>query len=200
MSTTSQFDFQFDAGKNPSSGSITAQQLAEMDHQHQRLELVKGVLQMMAPAGSEHGRIASRILVRLATHVEQFDLGETYAAETGFLIERNPDTVRAPDAAFLSHQALEVMGDVTGFLPTAPELLVEVVSPNDSFSAVESKARQWLDAGTQVVIVADPENKTLRAYYPDKESQMFGAGDVFEAGDVCRGWKLEVDDVFRSRR
>ena len=84
----------------------SAAQLFSTPHGGNRLELVKGVLIVMSPAGSEHGRIASRILIRLGTHVEANDLGETFAAETGFLIESDPDTVRAPDAAFVSHKKL----------------------------------------------------------------------------------------------
>ncbi len=114
---------------------------------------------MMSPAGSEHGRIASRILIRLGTHVEANDLGETFAAETGFLIESNPDTVRAPDAAFVSHASMSTVDDTSAYLPLAPDLVVEVVSPNDTSSDVEAKVEQWLGAGSLTVLVADPEER-----------------------------------------
>ncbi len=181
-------------------GLVTAEQLLTMSNPSAnagRFELIEGVVKAMASAGSEHGKIASRILTRLVVFVEENDLGETYAAETGFLIARDPDTVRAPDAAFLSHQSLAKVESDGGFLPLAPDLLVEVVSPGDFFSSVEAKTRQWLEAGTRVVIVADPANQTLRVYFPKQDSQTFGVGDRFSAGDVCGGWQVDVNDIFR---
>lgn len=152
---------------------------------------------MMAPAGSEHGRIAGRIYVRLANHVEQHRLGETYAAETGFRISSSPDTVRAPDAAFVSNASLSNVKPTSGYLPLAPELVVEVVSPNDSYSKVEAKAFEWLSAGTRIVLVADPANTTLAVYENESEIRVLRQGDSFDAGEVCGGWQLSVDDAFK---
>ena len=89
----------------------------------------------------------------LAIHVDDNKLGATFAAETGFRIASNPDTVRAPDAAFVNQRKMEKLEDDTGFFPFAPDLAVEVVSPNDSFSAVEAKAFSWLDSGTIAVLI-----------------------------------------------
>ena len=88
----------------------------------------------MSPAGSRHGRIAARLLVRITNYVEQHSLGETYAAETGFLIQRRPDTVRAPDVALVASSRLEEFVDHVGYLPFAPDLVAEVISPGDSSS------------------------------------------------------------------
>ncbi|MEL7500003.1 MAG: Uma2 family endonuclease [Planctomycetota bacterium] len=161
-----------------------------------RLELVKGILIVMSPAVSEHGRIASRILIRLGNHVEANDLGETFAAETGFQIESNPDTVRAPDAAFVSHGRLSTVDDTSAYLALAPDLVVEVVSPNDSSSDVEAKVEQWLHAGSLIVLVADPKNETLRVSRNKSEIKVLHSGEVFNSGEVCNDWKLAVDDVF----
>ena len=177
----------------------SAEELYSADHGQDRFELVKGVLIVMSPAGSEHGKIASRILIRLGSHVEEQDLGETFAAETGFLIESDPDTVRAPDAAFVSHKKLSETAQTSAYLPLAPDLVVEVVSPNDSSSDVEAKAEQWINAGTQIVLVADPKNETLRIYQSKSEIQVLRSGETFSSGDVCNNWQLDVDDVFKIR-
>ncbi len=174
----------------------TAQQLLTLHHGDNRCQLIQGVLYMMAPAGSEHGRIAGRIFTRLAVHVEKHDLGVTYAAETGFRIAVSPDTVRAPDAAFVSHRQLAAIEPTRGYLPLAPDLVVEVVSPNDSFSDVEAKVANWLEAGTGIVLVADPENRLLKAYRPDGDIRTFRSGESFEAGEVCDNLTLAVNDVF----
>ena len=112
----------------------SADQLHALPDDGNRYELIRGDLIMMSPAGSEHGWIAGRIFVRLATHVEDLDLGRAYAAETGFKISESPDTVRAPDACFVSHERLSTVEDTQSYLPLAPDLVVEVVSSNDSSS------------------------------------------------------------------
>ena len=181
----------------PEDSITTAGQLLSMPDDGNRYELNQGVLVMMSPAGSEHGYVAGRIFARLFAHVEQANLGRTYAAETGFRIAATPDTVRAPDAAFVSHARLAKAEPTDGYLSLAPDLVVEVVSPNDPSIAVESKAKQWLDAGTMIVLVADPVNQTLRVYRDKSQIQVLRAGQVFESGDVCGNWRLSVNDVFQ---
>ena len=151
---------------------------------------------MMSPAGSEHGWIAGRILNRLATHVEDHDLGRAYAAETGFRIATSPDTVRAPDACFVSHGRLATVESTRSYLPLAPDLVVEVVSPNDLSSEVEAKAEEWLKAGTDIVLVADPSNRTIRVYQDGSRILLLRAGDTFHAGKVCGNWTLGINDAF----
>jgi len=154
---------------------------------------------MMSPAGSEHGWIAGRIFNRLATHVENSDLGRAYAAETGFKIASSPDTVRAPDACFVSHERLAMVEATQSYLPLAPDLVVEVVSPNDTSSEVEAKAEEWLEAGTDIVLVADPSNQTIRVYQDGSKILLLRAGDTFEAGKVCGNWTLSVNDAFEIK-
>jgi Uma2 family endonuclease len=178
----------------------SAEQLFRTSKGENRRELIRGVLTVMSPAGSEHGRIASRILIRLGSYVEANDLGETFAAETGFLIEADPDTVRAPDAAFVSHKKLKETDQTSAYLPLAPDLVVEVVSPSDSSSEVEAKAEQWLNAGSQIVLVADPKNESLRVYKSKSEIQVLRAGETFSSGEVCEDWQLAVSDVFKIRK
>ena len=175
----------------------TAEQLFVMADVGHRYELINGVLKMMSPAGSEHGQVADRISRRLGNHVESKNLGATYAAETGFLIGTSPDTVRAPDAAFVSHSRLKSVEPTSGYLPLAPDLVVEVVSPSDSFSDVEAKAEQWLNAGSSVVIVADPSNLTLRVYENATQVGILRSGETYSARDVCKDWELSVDDAFQ---
>jgi Uma2 family endonuclease len=184
---------------NTEQSVVTAEQLFCMPHDGNRYELVRGVLNMMSPAGSEHGWIAGRIFHRLATHVEKYDLGRAYAAETGFRIASSPDTVRAPDACFVSHERLASVEPTRSYLPLAPDLVVEVISPNDTFSEVESKIEAWLQAGTSVVLVADPASQTLRVYRDGSKILVLHAGETFEAGKVCGDWKLSVHDVFQLK-
>jgi Uma2 family endonuclease len=127
---------------NTNEQTCTAEQLFARPNDGNRYELVKGVLKMMSPAGSDHGWISGRIFHRLATHVENADLGRAYAAETGFKIASSPDTALAPNACFVSHERLATVEPTRSYLPLAPDLVVEVVSPNDtSFDPVEQLLR-----------------------------------------------------------
>ena len=142
----------------------TAADLVALSAEGRRCELVEGEIREMAPAGARHGRAALRVGQRIAQYVEPRRIGEAFAAETGFRIRRDPDTVRAPDASFVSNERLPVGGLPSGFLDFAPDLAVEVVSPGDSADAVQSKAEGWLAAGARLVWVVYPESRSVVAY------------------------------------
>ena len=177
---------------------ISAEQLAAMPEDGSRYELIEGQLFMMSPAGGRHGRIAVRINKLLAIHVDDRSLGATFAAETGFLIAVNPDTVRAPDGAFVSQEKMDTLVDDVGYLPLAPDLAVEVVSPNDSFASIEKKAFTWLDAGTQLVLILEPETKTAHTYRSRNNIAIYSMGDTVDASDVVKEWKFKVAEVFET--
>jgi Uma2 family endonuclease len=174
----------------------TAEQLAQMHADGHRYELVEGVLNMMSPAGGRHGRIAGRVFKLLANHVDDHALGCVFAAETGFIIRRAPDTVRAPDAAFVGLEKMEALENDSGFLPFAPDLAVEVVSPNDSFADVENKAFNWLDSGTRLVLIVEPESETLHAYRSRTNISVLNSTDFLDATDAITGWKIKVSEIF----
>lgn len=174
----------------------TAEQLAQMPSDGNRYELVEGVLSMMSPAGGRHGRIAGRVFKLLAIHVDDNNLGVTFAAETGFLIATNPDTVRAPDAAFVSQEKMDTLDDDSGFLPFAPDLAIEVVSPNDAFAAVEKKAFSWLDAGTRVVLIVEPDSENVHVVRSRSEITVLQSGEVIDIDDVISGLRIQIVDIF----
>lgn len=129
-----------------------------------RRELVRGELRTMTPPGFEHGRVAATMGVLLGVHARQTGSGVTVAAETGFVLARNPDTVRAPDAAFITKERAEAVGRTAKYWPGAPDLAVEVVSPDDSFHEVQEKALEWLQSGAIAVLVLDPPKQTATVY------------------------------------
>ena len=179
----------------PTLATMTADELLAMPHDGYRFELIKGALHQMAPASSQHGRIALRIGWRLAQFVEREDLGETYAAETGFVIDTAPDTVRAPDASFVSKERAALASE-EGFFPGAPDLAIEVVSPSDRPVEVEDKALDWLRAGTRMVIVIDPFDRAATIYRGRDDILTLTEGDTIDGGDVVPGWTLPLADVF----
>lgn len=175
---------------------FSANQLAVMPDNGKRHELVNGELRTISPAGGEHGRVAMRMGSLLEQHVRQHQLGDVFAAETGFLLSSDPDTVRAPDAAFVSTESMRRLDDLLGYLRVVPDLVVEVVSPHDTSTEVESKAAMWLDFGTRLVLVVDPRSQTIRAYRDRSRIDVLSAGEILDAGDVVPSWRLPLNDVF----
>lgn len=150
---------------------------------------------MLTSAGFRHGRIACTVAGLLRSFVVAHDLGAVTGTETGFHIASDPDTVRAPDVAFVSRQRLPACEPV-GFFPGAPELAVEVVSPNDTASGVLSKAQDWLDAGCGAVWVVDPQTNTVTVYRTRKDIQVLTREDTLEGGDLLPGFRTGVEELF----
>ena len=175
---------------------ITSEELLNMPDDGFRHELVRGELRKMPPAGSEHGHVAINIGTSLNNHVRANGLGRVYAAETGFKVASNPDTVRAPDVAFVSRDRVEDAGHVAGFWPGAPDLAVEVVSPGDTHAQVVEKALAWLEAGCSLVLVADPERRTVTSYRSLDDIHILTEGNAIDGADVVSGWDLSITEIF----
>lgn len=185
---------------NPASAAtrlVTADDLLWMPDDGLRRELVDGEVRVMTPAGGLHGDLAMRIGWRLAAHVETQGLGKVYAAETGFRVASNPDTVLAPDVSFVRRERLEEIGDTEGFIPGAPDLAVEVVSPRDSFGDVEDKVARWLDAGCRMVVVVNPRNRCTWVHRPGHVPVRLTENDVLDGSDIVPGWKLVLREIFQ---
>lgn len=175
---------------------VTAEELLRMPDDGFRYELVRGELRKMPPAGNEHGYRALELSSELRNHVKANGLGRVYAAETGFRVHSDPDTVRAPDAAFVSRERLEQVGPVEGYWPSAPDLAAEVVSPNDRHTEVIEKALEWLDAGCRMVLVVDPKQHTVTVYRSREDIRILAEGDTLDGAGVIPGLSLPVTEIF----
>ena len=177
---------------------MTADELLRLPRGTWRYELVGGELRRMTPAGHVHGRVAAEVGAELTLFVRRTNLGETYAAETGFLLRREPDTVRAPDAAFVSHERLEAMTlQPEGYFPGPPDLAVEVLSPSDTDRDVTAKIADWLDCGCRAVLVLDPAERAARLHRPGRALGDFTSRDIVTLPDLLPGWSLDLADLFR---
>ncbi len=175
---------------------MTADELFQLSDSSKRYELVEGELVEMAPPGGEHGYIAGRILYRLGAFIEERRLGgAVFAAETGFRIAHNPDTVRAPDAAYVSDLRL-AQARVAGYPDLAPDLVVEVVSPSDTATEIHTRVEGWLLAGTQLVWVFYPASRSVVVYQPDGEARVLHAADTLRGEPLLPGFSCRLADVF----
>jgi Uma2 family endonuclease len=171
----------------PTSGLLTADELLQLYLPNKRAELVRGVLVVREPPGGRHGRIAMNLGVELANYVRARELGVVYAAETGFTLARHPDTVRAPDVAFVRRERLPTP-EPLGFPELAPDLVVEVLSPDDRPGQRLAKIADWLSAGTRLVWVIDPERRLARVYRQDGSELIVAADETLDGEDVVPGY------------
>lgn len=174
--------------------TMTADELLQR-RQPGRCELVRGELVTMTPAGFEHGEIAQGVGTALRSFVAQHRLGVVVAAETGFKIESDPDTVRAADAAFVRADRVPAEKP-KGFYPGAPDLAVEVLSPDDRASDVNDKVQQWLGAGCQAVWVVDPKTRSVTVYRGAKQADVLHLSDTLTGGEILPGFALPVEAIF----
>ena len=175
---------------------VTADELLRMPDDGKRYELIEGELIEMAPAGSRHGEIAASVVIVLGHYVRKNDLGTIFAAETGFLLRYDPDTVRAPDAAYIVKDRLPREGVPFGFMDTIPDLVVEVVSPNDRAGQVQEKIEQWIEHGVKLVWVAYPECRSIMVYRSLNEVHVLHEGDVLTGDPVLPDFTCPVDEIF----
>lgn len=177
---------------------VTAEEFSQMPSHEGRLELVQGELLKMPPAGHEHGEIAGNALALLWTFVKRHGLGKTYTAETGFILSRDPDTVRAPDAAFVTTERAARQKRRQGFFEGVPDLAVEVVSPDDSAEEVDNKILDYLEAGTRLLWIVKPRSKTITVYRSLTDIRVLTVSDTLEGYDVLPGFTVPVREIFGS--
>ncbi|MDA0807491.1 MAG: Uma2 family endonuclease [Planctomycetota bacterium] len=173
---------------------VTAESLLE-NHLQQRCELIQGEIRRMSPAGSEHGWVVMNVAGPMMVYVKEKKLGYTFGAETGFIIERSPDTVRAPDVAFVAADRVTERLP-TQFFPGPPDLAVEVLSPSDSASEVQEKAEAWLNSGCREVWLIDPRRKSATRLTPAKDSIIQQSVETLTT-DLLPGFSLAVAELFR---
>lgn len=160
-------------------------------------ELMEGRLREMSPAGDAHGAFTYDLGWEIGAFVKARDLGRCYAAETGFLLARDPDTVLAPDFAFVASERAAAP-KLRGFVSVVPDLVLETRSPTDRGPAVAEKVRLWLSYGVRLVLDLEPSVRRVTVYRPGAEPVVLGIRDTLEGYDVLPGFYLPLARLFES--
>jgi Uma2 family endonuclease len=161
-----------------------------------RLELLRGELIEMSPVSFRLSSIVARLLRRLSAFVEDHDLGVA-GTEAGFVLARDPDTLLAPDVAFVRKDRLPPDKDWDSFPELVPDLTIEVVSPSDRAVDVYDKTRLYLEVGVKMALTVWPQRRTVTVERPDAPPITLTIDDVFDGGDVLPGLSLPIAGIFQ---
>lgn len=164
-------------------------------HKDGRYELVKGKVVEMTPPGGVHGAVVLNIAGPLWNYLRQNPIGKL-VTESGYVLERRPDTVRGPDVSFVTTEHLPATGVPKAFFEGTPDLAVEVVSPSNTPAQVNAKVREYLRSGAQQVWVAYPDERAVVAHHKDGSVQRYEEGDALEGGKLLPGFSLAVREIF----
>jgi Uma2 family endonuclease len=180
----------------PEPNLVTAEQLYELPNDGLRYELLRGMLVSEPVSGRIHGRTVARISKLLSVFVDPRRLGVVYTGDTGFVLARQPDTVRGPDVAFLSAERERQTADARPYVPGAPDLAVEVVSPSDGTREVLGKVSDYLAAGSRVVWVVDPVREEVSVFRSPFAPHVLAGTDVLNGDDVLPGFSVTIAEIF----
>lgn len=179
--------------------TMTADELFMMPEDSFLYELVKGELRKMSPPGSEHGMLVARLTIALGSYVEAHNLGVAFGAETGFKLASNPDTVLAPDFAFVSNERIPETGIPVAYWPGAPDLAVEVISPGNTRREMEEKIREYFSAGVRLIWMVYPKRRTVTVHRPGHEALTLTENEMLDGQDVVPGFQYNIAKLFTTR-
>ena len=176
---------------------MTADELLKIHVPNKHVELVRGVPMVREPAGYVHGRVTMNLTARLVLHLDgksSGPIGQLIAGDTGFTLSKAPDTVRSPDIGYIRPGRVP-NPETTGFPELAPDLVVDVLSPEDRPREIQERAWQWLVAGAQVVWVVDPRRRTTHIYRSDGTEEFVGPDGSLDGEDILPGFTCPLEAI-----
>ncbi|MDE2745622.1 MAG: Uma2 family endonuclease [Chloroflexota bacterium] len=177
---------------------VTADELLDLSSKGFRGELIRGILCEAMPPGVDHAQIAAEISGELRSFFKPLRSGRVLVGDPGIKVESDPDTVRAPDVAFISASRLPLDQRIPGYSEVMPELVVEVKSPNDGRWTLYDKAQMWLRHGVRLVWLVYPEERTVEAHHADQGVAVYRDEDELDGMDVLPGFTCAVSPLFES--
>ena len=175
--------------------SLTAEDVERVSIPGKLVELVRGQIVVSEPPGTRHGAIAATLAYHVSDFVRRQGLGLVFAQDTGFKIESDPDTVRAPDLAFVARERADQI-PARGYAELAPDLLAEILSPDDRPGEILSKVADWLAAGTNLVWLVDPQRLEVRVHRADGSLSVLRDSDALDGEVVLPGFTCPLKHVF----
>ena len=175
---------------------LTADDLLRLYGQGVRGELIRGELHETMSTGINHGRTVTKTVIQLGSFIEPRKLGTLVASDTGIWLERDPDTVREPDIAYISAEKMPLNADIPGYSEVVPDLVMEVRAPSDGQREIREKALMWLGFGVWLVWVAHTDTRTVDVYDADGSDLTLTEDDNLDGGDILPGFSYPIQDIF----
>lgn len=172
---------------------MTAQDLWQAGEAGEHAELIEGEFVPMSPPNAEHGEIQAALIIAIGSYLADRNAGKVYG-DAGYVLSRDPDTVLGPDLSFIARE--RIPADRKRFLPLAPDLAAEIVSPSNTPGEIERKIGIYLQAGTRMVWVVYPRQRQVVVHTPDNAPQVFTESDELPGGDVLPGLAIPVARIF----
>lgn len=180
----------------PARTLMTAEDLLQLPDDGNWYELSEGELIVLSPAAYWSSMVAAAFLVRIRAYVLENGLGIVAGPDGGMLLRRAPDTMRAPDVSFVRRDRVPANIAASGFIPAAPDLAVEVLSPSDRYSQVSRKIRDYFAAGTRLVWVVDPDDRVTMVHHPDRPVEIIGPEGTLDGGEILPGFTLSLAELW----
>ena len=179
----------------PDTHLVTAEELERLPDDDYRYELVAGRVIRMSPVGYLHGKVVAKLFFLLMRHVRAEDLGAV-VTEVGFTLASDPDTVRAPDVAFIARHRIP-SPEPRGFWKGPPDVAIEVLSPDDRLTEVRAKIEEYLAHGVRAVVIVDPDDSSVAVHRASRGVVTLYARDELNLDDVVAGFRCAVDEILR---
>jgi len=174
------------------SALLTAEEFARRPDPGHPEELVQGRVVAMPPPGFQHGRVCAKAVRLLGNHAEDRDLGHVVSNDAGVITERGPDSVRGPDISFYRYERLPKEARPEGYPGVPPDLVLEVLSPDDRWPKVLAKVLEYLGAGVAVVGVIDPDRRTLHLYEGEQPVRILAQTDELTLPALLGDFRVAV--------
>jgi len=182
-------------------GPLTFEDVREFDPDEYPGELERGEWIPLTRPGMGHGKVMARIAAVLDRYLEEHPVGEVVCGDAGAMLEYAPDTLRGPDVAFVANERLPPEGLTPGWWEGSPDLVVEIISPSQTFRGTASRVREYLLAGARLVWIAEPKTRSVTVYTPDGSAHTLGPDEEIDGGDLLPGFRCRVAELFsRPRR
>jgi len=176
---------------------MTLEEVKQLSPDEQPGELVRGVFVPMSKPTVRRGSLVAHIARLLDAFAGGKGLGEVVAGDSGFVLSREEELLRGPDVAFISKERIPPEGLPDDWWEGAPDLAVEIVSRTQNAHELARKALDYLQAGTKMVWVVDPESRTVAVYTPPNQIRILCEGEDLDGGDVLPGFRIKVGDLFK---
>lgn len=174
---------------------MTAEDFVRL-HEHDHAELVRGVVVELPLPYPAHGKVCSLINYFITAFVMQHDMGQVMGNDSLMRTKRSPDSVRGPDVMYFSYERLPRGPIPAGLLNVSPDLVVEVRSPTDRLSAMNSKALEYLGAGVRAALLLDPERAAATIFRDEELPQTFHNGDELSIPEILPGFSIKLAKLF----